>query len=153
MNQNENFDAEALLEELSLASPVVNGIWYFIREKDYAAARKAFVEEGVSKENAKKLVEYLREKYCGPIELIEIKIDEIDTTKVMNRENYDSKDLPQYMVRSGGMMHQSPLAEYTYNKEYKELVFYLGSQMVPIKKIDQVWKIVSKTKKVKNEKK
>lgn len=148
MNQNENFDAEALLEELSLASPVVNAIWHYIREKDYAAARKIFVEEGVSKENAIELIEYLREKYCGAIELIEIEFDEIDTTKVMSRENYDSNDLPQYMVRSGGMMYQSTLDEYHYNSEYKELVFYLGSQMIPYKNVDQVWKIVPKNKKV-----
>lgn len=147
MNQNENFDAEALLEELSLASPVVKGIWHYIREKDFEEAQKIFVEEGVSKENAKKLVAYLCEKYCGLIELIEIKIDEIDTTKVMNRENCDQTILPKYMVRSGGMMFQSPLYEFTYESNNGgEFVFYSGGGMVRLETVDQIWKMVPKAK-------
>jgi hypothetical protein len=62
----------------------------------------------------------------------------------MNRECTYSLKLPQYLV-SSGLMNQSPLSQDPYTKD--EFVFYVGTQIVSLKKIDQIWKVVSKSKK------
>jgi hypothetical protein len=68
----------------------------------------------------------------------------------MNRENRYSMELPQYLVSSGGIMSQSPLCE----DPYKDggFGFYVGTQIVSLNKIDQIWKMVPKLKKAKNDK-
>jgi hydroxymethylpyrimidine pyrophosphatase-like HAD family hydrolase len=73
MGKNEEFDAEKIFKDLSLSTPVVNSMWYYIRDRSFKQAEKLLEEEKVTKEDAKKLIKHLRDKYCVPVELIEIK--------------------------------------------------------------------------------
>jgi hypothetical protein len=127
----------------------VNTIWYYIRDRSFRQAEKLLEEEKVSKEDAKKLIQHLRDKYCRPVDLIEIKKSDVDVSKVMNKENQYSLELPQYLVSSGGLMNQSPLCQDPYTEG--GFGFYVGTQIVSLKKIDQIWKMIPKLKKGKND--
>jgi len=141
-NNNDNFDVEKMLDELSLSSPVIQSIMFYVRNKANDEAIKLLKEENVSEKDSKKIIEYLFKEYCSPIEIVEIKIEDVDRNDILKVENYDkAEEVTTYLVRFGDILQKSKLCENP--RKEGELVFYLNDQPpVPLEKIEQIWKIV-----------
>jgi hypothetical protein len=145
MQKNNNeFNPEKILDDLCLASPVSKSSMFYVRYKANKEAEEILIEEGVSKKDAKKLVEYLYKKYCSEIELVPIKIEDIDRNDVLKLDDDDVSNVTTYLVKFGDILQQSPLCETSRPKG--GLVFYLtGHPVLPLEKAEQLWKIVRKT--------
>lgn len=132
MNKIEEFDPEAILEDLSysIASAPADAVMKYLRHKQFQKAENILIEEGVSENNAKKLVEYLYKKISKSVDLIEISISEI------NKTDFEQ----QYIYRLGESLIKASL----YNRHDGHLYFLGDGDKVKFEEVDQVWKIIPK---------
>lgn len=142
--KDENFNLEQILNDLNLASPIVSSIMFCVRNKKNKEAEKTLVEEGVSKEDAKKIIAYLYKKYCSEIEIVPIRVEDVDRNDVVKLDMDDYSDVALYLVKHGDILQKAHLFESYRGKN--GLVFYLDRQPeLPLEKVEQLWKIVRKT--------
>jgi hypothetical protein len=142
-NKNEIFNPEKILNNLCLSSSASDSMMFYIRNKINKEAEKILIDEGLSKKDSKKIIEYLYNKYCSEIEIVQIKIEDVDKGDVCKLDDFDAIDVTTYLVKYGNLLEKSKLYEVGKGK----FVFYLNNQLkLQLEKAEQLWKIVRKIK-------
>jgi uncharacterized lipoprotein YehR (DUF1307 family) len=142
-NKTKNFNPEKILDDLCLSSSASSSIMFYVRNKMNKEAEKILTDEGLSKKDAQKITEYLYDKYCSAIEIVPIKIDDVDKNDVWKLDDFDAIDVTTYLVKYGNLLEKSKLHEV----EKGKFVFYLNNQPpLLLEKVEQLWKIVRQVK-------
>ncbi len=117
-----------LLEELSYAfsTPEAADFNYLMINRKFAKATKMLVEY-ISHEDADLLVKHLHAENIKTVSLVEISVSEIDL----------KNDQQRYLIKVGLEFGTSSLIQMS-----ESLGFFLGSSLITLDKVSQIWKIV-----------
>src|SRR5579875_1443595 len=97
-NKNEIINYEKTLDDLCLSSVVSSSLMFYIRNKMNKEVEKILTDERLPKKYAQKLIDYLYNKYCSEIEIVQIKIEDVDKNDVWKLDDFDAIDVTTYLV-------------------------------------------------------